>query len=238
MTVSVNTVVAGGSSGTSTGTSDGSTTWETVATTTYTADSTDFASDGSAKTLVFTHASGCLVTIPAGLGLNSGKVMKWLQADNAGQITFQGDGTSTIVSASGDLVSSGELASGYVEHQGSDDFLLVGQIGSGGIPITNKSAAYEFVLADANKELLHPSADTTARTFTIPANSAVAFPVGTVLSVTNQNGAGVVTIAITTDTMRLAGAGTTGSRTLAANGVAVAKKITSTEWIISGTGLS
>jgi len=38
--------------------------------------------------------------------------------------------------------------------------------------------------------------------------------------------------------MRLAGAGTTGNRTLAANGVATAIKITSTEWIISGTGLT
>ncbi|HET9574537.1 MAG TPA: hypothetical protein VFP29_12515, partial [Methyloceanibacter sp.] len=45
-------------------------------------------------------------------------------------------------------------------------------------------------------------------------------------------------IAITSDTMRLAGAGTTGSRTLAANGVATALKVTSTEWIISGTALS
>jgi hypothetical protein len=38
--------------------------------------------------------------------------------------------------------------------------------------------------------------------------------------------------------MRLAGAGTTGSRTLAANGIATAIKLTSTEWIISGTGLT
>ena len=39
-------------------------------------------------------------------------------------------------------------------------------------------------------------------------------------------------------TMRLAGAGTTGTRTLAANGVATALKITATEWIISGTNLT
>jgi hypothetical protein len=38
--------------------------------------------------------------------------------------------------------------------------------------------------------------------------------------------------------MRLAGAGTTGSRTLAANGVATAVKVTTTEWLISGTGLT
>jgi hypothetical protein len=38
--------------------------------------------------------------------------------------------------------------------------------------------------------------------------------------------------------MRLSPAGTTGSRTLAANGIATAIKISSTEWIISGTGLT
>lgn len=107
-----------------------------------------------------------------------------------------------------------------------------------GIPQNSQSAAYTLVLADANKHILHPSADTTARIFTIPANSSVAFPIGTAVTFVNQNAGGVITIAITTDTMRLAGAGTTGSRTLAANGMATALKITSTEWIISGTGLT
>ena len=102
------------------------------------------------------------------------------------------------------------------------------------IPLTPHSADYPFVLADANTTHLHPSADTTARTFTIPANASVAFPIGTALTVVNQNAAGVLTIAITTDTMRLAGAGTTGSRTLAANGVCTALKLTATEWLISG----
>ena len=102
----------------------------------------------------------------------------------------------------------------------------------------SQSAAYTLVLTDSGKHILHPSADTTARIFTIPANSSVAYPIGTALTFVNQNAGGVVTIAITTDTMRLVGAGTTGSRTLAANGMATALKITSTEWIISGTGLT
>lgn len=102
----------------------------------------------------------------------------------------------------------------------------------------SQSAAYTLVLADAGRHLLHPSADTTARTWTIPANASVAFPIGTAVTFVNQNGAGVITIAITSDAMRLAGAGTTGSRTLAANGIATALKITATEWIISGTGLT
>ena len=106
------------------------------------------------------------------------------------------------------------------------------------IPQNSQSAAYTMVAADAGKCILHPSADTTARTFTIPANASVAYPIGTAISFANQNGAGVLTIAISTDTMRLAGAGTTGSRTLAANGVATAIKLASAEWIISGVGLT
>ncbi len=111
-------------------------------------------------------------------------------------------------------------------------------IGYKAIPQNSQSAAYSLVLSDAGKHILHPSADTTARTFTIPANSSVAYDVGTAITFVNQASAGVMTIAITTDTMRLAGAGTTGSRTLAANGVATALKVAATEWIISGSGLT
>ncbi len=111
-------------------------------------------------------------------------------------------------------------------------------VGFRNTPINSQSAAYTLVLTDSGKTILHPSADTSARTFTIPANGSVAYPLGTVLTFVNQNGAGVVTIAITTDTMRLSPAGTTGSRTLAANGVATCVKLTSTEWIITGSGLT
>lgn len=111
-------------------------------------------------------------------------------------------------------------------------------IGYRHVPQNSQSAAYTLVLSDAAKHILHPSADTTARTITVPANSSVAYPVGTAITIVNQNGAGALTIAITTDTMRLAGVGTVGSRTLAANGLATLLKITSTEWIISGSGLT
>lgn len=108
----------------------------------------------------------------------------------------------------------------------------------GAIPQNSKSAAYTTVLSDAGKHILHPAADVTARTFTIDSNANVAYPVGTTITFVNEHGAGVVTIAITSDTMRIAGAGTTGSRTLAADGIATALKITSTSWIISGAGLT
>lgn len=106
------------------------------------------------------------------------------------------------------------------------------------VPQNIRNTAYTVGLGDAGDHILHPSADTTARIFTIPANSSVAFPIGTAITFVNQNGAGTLTIAITTDTMRLAGLGTTGSRTLGANGIATALKITATEWIISGVNLT
>jgi len=107
-----------------------------------------------------------------------------------------------------------------------------------GIPQNIKSTAYTLVIGDSGTHIFHPSADTTARVWTIPSNASVPFPIGTAITFVNQNGAGVLTIAITTDIMRLAGAGTLGSRTLNPNGVATALKITATEWIISGSNLT
>jgi len=132
-------------------------------------------------------------------------------------------------------VVTGSTISGSANTFTVDGTVSVGYLS---IPQNSRSAAYTLVAADAGKHILHPSADTTARTFTIPANSSVPFPIGTAITFINQNGAGVVTIAITTDTMRLSPAGTTGSRTLAANGSATCIKITSTEWLISGSGLT
>lgn len=106
------------------------------------------------------------------------------------------------------------------------------------IPQNSQSVAYTLVLADSGKHIYHPSADVTARTWTIPDNASVAYPIGTAITFINDTSAWVITISITTDTMILASAGTTGSRTLVANGIATATKITSTRWIISGTWLT
>lgn len=142
----------------------------------------------------------------------------WLLIADASTVTFSGDSR---------MLAGGTHAAG-----------AGGASAPAGIPQNSKSANYTLLLADANKHIYHPSADATARTFTIPANSSVAYDIGTAITFVNDDSAGVITIAITTDTMRLAGAGTTGSRTLAANGIATALKITATSWLISGVGLT
>ena len=110
-------------------------------------------------------------------------------------------------------------------------------VGFRNIPQNSQSADYTLVLADSGKHIFHPVGDNNARTFTIPANSSVAYPIGTAITFINMAAANV-TIAITSDTMYLSSAGTTGSRTLAQYGSATAIKITSTNWLISGSGLT
>lgn len=154
--------------------------------------------------------------------------------DLSSMVTLAGVQTltnKTLTSPTLTTPALGTPASGNLSNTTADG---TNAVGFRHIPQVSQSAAYTLVLTDAGKHILHPSADTTARIFTIPANASVAFPIGTAVTFVNQVYAGVMTIAITTDVMRLAGAGTTGSRTLAANGVATALKLTATEWIISG----
>lgn len=169
----------------------------------------------------------------------------------AGILTFLGTPSSANLAAavtdetgSGSLVFgtsptlSGATLNGTTTFGGSvtPASNTVDSVGYTGTPVNSQSAAYQLVAADAGKSIVHPITDNNARTFTIPANGTVPFPVGTAITFINM--INTVTIAITTDTMYLAGAGTTGSRTLAAYGMATAVKVSSTSWIISGNGLT
>lgn len=109
-------------------------------------------------------------------------------------------------------------------------------IGYLNIPQNAQSGSYTLVLGDSGKHIYHALGDGAA-TYTIPANSSVAYPIGTAITFINLS-ATSISIAITTDTMYLSSAGTTGTRTLAQYGSATAIKVTSTAWLISGSGLT
>ena len=109
------------------------------------------------------------------------------------------------------------------------------EVGYMGMPqVTNPSSPYNITASDAGK---HIYMTTTGRTITLPANGTTPLEIGTTIVIINAASVST-TISITTDTLILAGVGTTGSRTLASNGMATCVKITSTSWIISGNGLS
>jgi hypothetical protein len=101
-------------------------------------------------------------------------------------------------------------------------------------PQNSKTANYQLLISDRGKQILMNG---TSLTLTIPANGTVAFPLGTTIMVVNSNSTSL-TIAITTDTMTLANSTTTGSRTLAQNGLATLTKVGTSNWLIAGTGVT
>jgi hypothetical protein len=209
---------------------------------------TDGAGGGAAVTLAnptVSLASGVTGTLPianGGTGITSfgSGVATFLgtpsSANLAAAVTDETGSGALVFATSPTLVTPvlGTPASGNLSSCTADG---TDAVGFRNIPQNSQSAAYTLVLADAGKHIFHPSTDANARTFTIPANSSVAYPLGTALTFINMTSQ-VVTIAITSDTMYLSSAGTTGSRSLAQYGSATAIKMTSTTWLISGSGLT
>jgi hypothetical protein len=146
------------------------------------------------------------------------------------------EGWNSVQTIFNNLPTSDPVLSGAIWSDGRA-FLLsgsdaLGGVGYLGVPQRSATAGDTAILADAGKHILM----TTAGTYTIPANASVAYPVGTVLTFINNTT--TCTIPITSDTMTLAGTATTGTRTLAANGIATAIKKGTTNWLISGPGLT
>lgn len=199
---------------------------------TWTTDGT-FDTNGNLKQVAGTVnlASQVTGTLPVGNGGTGATTLTGVLKGN-GTSAFTAATAGTDYVAPGGALgtpSSGTLSNCTVD--GTDS------VGFRNAPVNSQSAAYTAVLADAGKVILHPSTDANARTFTIPANASVAYAVGTVLTFVNMTSQ-VVTIAITSDTLYLAGTGTTGSRSLAQYGMATAVKLTSTTWLINGSGLT
>lgn len=105
------------------------------------------------------------------------------------------------------------------------------------IPQVVQNANATFALSDRGKHWIKDN--TTAYTWTIPLNSAVAFPIGTAITVRNKSGTGAVTIAKTAGVvLRKPGAATDLTTvTLAVWGQATLVKEGTNDWVISGTGI-
>lgn len=102
------------------------------------------------------------------------------------------------------------------------------EVGFRYLPNQAKVAAYQLVAGDMNTLI-----NITSGGVTIPSNATVAFPVGALITVYNNSGS-TQTIAITTDTLRLHGSATTGSRTIQQRGIVNLLKVGTTEWVASG----
>lgn len=180
--------------------------------------------------VTISSVSGPITASQGGTGLTTLTANNVMLGNGTGTVLFVAPGATGNV-----LVSNGTTwtSNATVANATTDSVNVFGYMG---LPQNSQNGNYNVVIGDAGKHLYHAAAQAAA-TYTIPANSNVAFTVGTAISFVNMS-ANAVTIAVTTDTMYLSSTGTTGNRTLARYGIATAVKMTSTTWIISGSALT
>ena len=154
---------------------------------------------------------------------NAGQPLALVGADGAvtisGNMTFS-SGTLTIPTSSTATTPTATDNSTLVA---TTEFVQKSALG-----VSTKTTNYTLVLTDAGKLIDFNSASNL--TLTIPANSSVAFPIGTQIVIARY-GTGTVTVAITTDTLRSASSYT---KIATQYGAATLVKRTSTEWYLFG----
>jgi len=149
-----------------------------------------------------------------------------------GNLTFSGSNTfSGLVS-----MSAGATLSGTVDYRltATPTTLNPDSIGYRGAPINTQDATYTLVLADSGKTVLHTSA--SGHTWTIPPNSSVAYPPGTVIVLANIGSVAVVRGSGVA--LRISGTATDQDVDIAQHGIASILKLDTNSWYISGTGVS
>lgn len=100
-------------------------------------------------------------------------------------------------------------------------------VGYKGLPQNSQTTSYQLVLSDMGKHI-----SITSGGISIATNSLIAFPIGAAVTIFNNSG---TTQTITcSDTLRLAGTATTGTRTIAQYGVATLLKVATFVWVVTG----
>jgi hypothetical protein len=189
---------------------------------------------------------------------------KWVSARTitlsgvlSGSQSFDGSANFTVTASLVDgSITSAKLASGValsnlgytpVNKTGdtlTGDLILLNNPGSlsqysagfRGIPVTTQDTNYTFILSDSGKMTRHTSG--TGHSYTIPPNSSVNYPVGTVLLARNV-GTGVITLTRGSGvTLRLAGSSSSGDKSLAQWGLATLIQEATDTWVVSGPGVS
>ena len=161
--------------------------------------------------------------------------------DGSGVLELQSGGVTALtanganVTVAGTLTATGGILPAPVITTLNQDVTITATgtiaadtIGFRGLPQNSQTSAYTLALSDQGKQI-----SITTGGIIIPANSSVPFPIGSEITFFNNSSSNQF-ISITTDTLREAGTGATGTRMLAQYGFATCVKVASTTWVISG----
>ena len=154
---------------------------------------------------------------------SGGGGITWSTAVNANVIP-DADGTRDLGSA------TNRFANLHVDSIDLNGTTIDGTTSNSTVTLNAQTASYTLVLADKGKKVTMSVA--TANVLTVPANAAVAFPVGTILAVT-QIGAGVTSITGAAGVTVNGVAASTGAIAAQYSGVTLTKLATDT-WLAEG----
>jgi hypothetical protein len=155
---------------------------------------------------------------------------KTVTVDNLTENGLTSSSIGSTVQAHDDDTAKTDVAQTFTAAQTFD----AGASDAGGnlrsVPQNSQTAAYTLVAGDVGKHI-----SITTGGVTIPAS---VFSVGDAISIYNNSGSDQTITQGTSVTLRLAGDGTAGNKTLALYGLCTVLCVASDEFVIAGTGLS
>ena len=151
-----------------------------------------------------------------------------LMQGDAVDINTPGDGTVTTSKIADDQITGAKLADNITIATTSTVSDAAGNLRD--IPQNAKTSAYVSVIGDAGKHI-------SITTGGVTVNSGI-FSAGDAVSIYNNSASAQTITQGSSVTIRLAGVGTAGNKTLASYGLATLLCIASNEFVIAGTGVS
>jgi hypothetical protein len=173
-------------------------------------------------------------------GLNNGAPSQLFINNEGGNVSFGTTGGSNVT-INGNITATsfiGNTNAATITGTVADGTTTTAARGVGymGMPQNSISANTVSSASDAGE---HIYMTVSGIVYTVASNANVALPIGTTIVVIGGYASGTSTIGIqSTDTLRMSGTGATGTRTLAAYGMATLIKVAATTWFISGNGLT
>lgn len=141
---------------------------------------------------------------------------------------------SVLFKSGGTMTGAVGLLNGSTVKDSGGTAYALGYLGA---PLNAQNGNYTLALTDSGKRIY--SKNTGAQAITVPTNASVAFPVDDTLVTIVNRGTTALTIAPAGGvTLERAGTTQTGTRTLAAKGIATLQKVETDIWMVSGSGLT
>ena len=176
-------------------------------------------------------AQGRLTSASSGTAVDAAKIV---EGNTEAEVVDTGsDGHFKVTTEGSERLrvdSSGRLLVARTSSTGSNEDIQDSKGGIRAIPQNSKTSAYTLVVGDVGKHV-----NITTGGVTIPSG---VFSVGDAVSIYNDSSSDQTITQGSSVTLRLAGDGGTGNKTLAGYGLCTVLCVTSNEFVIAGTGLS